>query len=111
MAITEVGNRRSTSEAIAAGLAVVDGGATKTLASVHALEAIQEGDLKECQHDRVTHVDPNNRPSFGFGNSSRDTCCSTTTLQVTAESKPSHLTTVELAQFYCQLRLCALWEP
>ena len=46
MAITEVGSRKSTSEAIAAGLAVVDGGATKTLASVHALEAIQDGNCK-----------------------------------------------------------------
>ena len=92
MAVTEVGNRKSTSEAIAAGLAVVDGGATKTLASVHALEAIQEGNLKKYQHDRVIHVDPSNRPSFGFGNSSRDTCCSTTTLQVSADSKPGHLT-------------------
>lgn len=73
MAITEVGNRKSTSEAIAAGLAVVDGGATKTLASVHALEAIQDGNLQKYQHDRVIHVDPSNRPSFGFGNSSRDT--------------------------------------
>ena len=91
-AVTEVGNRKSTSEAIAAGLAVVDGGATKTLASVHALEAIQEGNLKKYQHDRVIHVDPSNRPSFGFGNSSRDTCCSTTTLQVSADSKPGHLT-------------------
>eukprot|EP00435_Cladocopium_sp_Y103_P006967 s510_g2.t1 len=92
LAITDEAHRKSTSEAIAAGLAVVDGGATKTLASVHALEAIQEGNLQKYQHDRVIHVDPNNRPSFGFGNSSRDTCCSTTTLQVTADSKPGHLT-------------------
>ena len=64
--------------------------AAKTLASVHALEAIQEGNLQKYQHDRVI-LDPRNRPSFGFRNSSRDTCCSRTTLQVTADSKPCHL--------------------
>ena len=82
----------TTSEAIQAGYGIVDGGATRTLGSVHALEAVMEQNLKNHQESRVLKVDPNNTPSFGFGNSSRDTCCSTATMGITANSRPGELT-------------------
>ena len=84
-------SRMTTEEAIQQGYGVIDGGATKTLGSVHALEAIQNRNLEKYQDARILNIDTNNTPSFGFGNSSKDRCCSTATLQITANDRPGQL--------------------
>lgn len=52
----------TTSKAIQAGYGIVDGGATRTLGSVHALEVVMEQNLKNHQESRVLKVDPSNTP-------------------------------------------------
>ena len=41
--------------------------------------------------DRVHHVDVNDKPTFGFGNSSEGQCISTLHLGITADEKPGSL--------------------
>eukprot|EP00435_Cladocopium_sp_Y103_P060537 s526_g22.t1 len=74
----------TTEEAIEKGFGVIDGGATKTLGSIHALEAIAEENLRKHQNSRVLEVDTKNTPVFGFGNSSRDKCISTAKMKIEA---------------------------
>ena len=50
------------------GKAVVDCGVTKSLGSVQALERIMA-----LSKNGISEADTNNRPTFGFGNSSEDT--------------------------------------
>ena len=52
------------------GLGIVDCGATASLASIDAMEAIMKVNLEKCGRDRVT-VLPENRPTFKFGNGQR----------------------------------------
>ena len=73
----------STAEAVRTGKAVVDCGATKSLGSVTALENLLR--LSRHQHH---HVDTNDTPVFGFGNSSEDKCLSTLHLQIKADDQP-----------------------
>ena len=73
----------STADAVEAGKAVLDCGATKSLGSVVALENI----MKRSQHG-VSRVDVNDRPLFSFGNSSEDQCVSTLHLKVAAAGRP-----------------------
>ena len=82
----------TTAEAVKAGYGVIDGGATKTLGSTHALEAVMNLNVEKYQDGRVLQVNTSEKPSFGFGNSSRDTCCSTTTLKIMANDRPGELT-------------------
>lgn len=98
LGITDMNQRMTTDEAIKKGYGVIDGGATKTLASVYALEALQHQNIEKYQDDRVLRVDPNNTPSFGFGNSSKNKCCSTATLKITADQKPGELSVHALDQ-------------
>ena len=80
----EAQNRKvTTSEAMAAGKAVIDCGATKSLGSVRALENL----MKLSKHG-VCQVDTADRPVFGFGNSSEDRCVSTLRLKIQASEKP-----------------------
>eukprot|EP00435_Cladocopium_sp_Y103_P035779 s2053_g9.t1 len=81
----------STSEAIQKGFGILDGGATKTLGSVYALERLMELNQAKHGHDGIQGVDPQNTPTFGFGNSSRDTCLSTAQLSISAGNKPGVL--------------------
>eukprot|EP00435_Cladocopium_sp_Y103_P019595 s2606_g4.t1 len=78
----------STQMAVEQGKAVVDGGATKTLGSVVALEKILA--LNQYKHgaSRLAELDLDNRPTFGFGNSSKNQCVSTASLEVQADGKP-----------------------
>ena len=85
-------SRKSTEQAIAEGYGIVDGGATKTLGSVYAMEALVNANLKKHQDGRVLEVDVNNQPVFGFGNSSRDKCLSTTKMRISANQKDGVLT-------------------
>ena len=81
----------STREAVEQGKAVIDGGATKTLGSVTALEQVMA--LNQAKHGvhGVQQVDPSERPVFGFGNSSRDQCLSTAKVKITADQRPGSL--------------------
>jgi hypothetical protein len=82
---------RSTQEAVRAGCAVIDGGATRTLGSVEAIQAVMDLNASKHGDQRLKGVDVNNRPLFGFGNSSQDRCVSTANLGVTANQKPGLL--------------------
>ena len=68
-------------EALERGMGIVDCGATSSLASVDALEAIMKKNLANYGQDRV-EVNPNVRPTFKFGNGQRKECLSTVELQV-----------------------------
>ena len=76
-------SKPSTSDAVAAGKAVIDCGATKSIGSVQALEQ-----LMRLSPMGVSQVDTVDRPIFGFGNSSEDRCISTLHLNVQAGEKP-----------------------
>ena len=89
--VTNPEDRMTTSEAVRQGFGVIDGGATRTLGSVVALEAIAEKNRTNYKDDRIVDIDPKDTPAFGFGNSSQDTCCSTTTMKITAGDKPGFL--------------------
>lgn len=71
---TDDENRLTTSQ--------IDGGATRSIGSTYALSKVLE--LNESKHGRdgMRDLDLNDRPSFGFGNSSRDQCVSTVSLDV-----------------------------
>ena len=77
----------TTKEVVEQGKAVLDGGATRTLASVAALEKIMELNQVHKGHPGVSEVDLEDRPTFGFGNSSRNQCVSTAALQVSADGR------------------------
>ncbi len=77
----------STREAVEQGKAVVDGGATKTIGSVVAIEKIMNLNCGKKGHSGVSHLDLHDRPVFGFGNSSRDQCLSTAALEINADGQ------------------------
>ena len=84
MAMSTTSSTPTTAEAIEAGMAVVDGGATRTLGSVAAVEALLRRNLQQHGSSRLRDLDPQNRPVFGFGNSSENQCLSTCKIGVTA---------------------------
>ncbi|CAK9018302.1 CCHC-type domain-containing protein [Durusdinium trenchii] len=57
-------SRKSTEQAIAEGYGIVDGGATKTLGSVYAMEALVNANLRKHQDGGVLEVDVNNQPAI-----------------------------------------------
>ena len=77
----------STKEVMAQGKAIVDGGATRTIGSVEALSRVMELNEQARGKTGVTAVDMEDRPVFGFGNSSRDQCASTASLEVPLDGK------------------------
>ncbi|CAE7511973.1 unnamed protein product, partial [Symbiodinium pilosum] len=76
----------TTSEALNMGKAIIDCGATKSLGSVYALEKVMQ-----LSANGVNHVDVNDKPVFGFGNSSEDRCVSTLHLNLQAGGRPGQL--------------------
>ena len=82
---------KTTREAVREGYGVIDGGATKTLGSVEAIQAVMDMNKKKHGSNRVKSIDLDNKPTFGFGNSFQDTCISTADLQLTADSRPGAL--------------------
>ncbi|CAE7481400.1 unnamed protein product [Symbiodinium necroappetens] len=74
----------TTKEAIQDGYCVVDGGATRTLGSVKALEQLFKKNVERYGEDRVQSVDLKDRPTFGFGNSTEGQCLSSIHLGVNA---------------------------
>jgi len=66
----------TTSDVVKAGFGVLDGGATKTMASVAAIECLRSI-CRERELPGITKVDLSEKPTFGFGNSDRNQCVST----------------------------------
>ena len=81
----------TTEEAMRSGKAVVDGGATKTIASVTALEALMENNRKRNGTSGVHSLDPSERPIFSFGNSTSGQCLSTAHVNIRADSRAGRL--------------------
>ena len=69
LAMTAQSMPPTTLEAIHQGKAIIDGGATKTMASVYALEKLSQANMNKRGESGVAKVDGHNRPIFGFGNS------------------------------------------
>ena len=82
----------STQEAMRKGWCVVDGGATRTLGSVVALQSVVDQNTAMTGKTKILNVDPSRRPTFSFGNSSENTCSSTIELGVQAGNKEGKLT-------------------
>ena len=81
----------TTHEAMRQGKAVLDGGATKTLASLTAMERIMELNAQKRGDHGVQQVFLDERPTFGFGNSSTDRCLSTAALNISAGGREGQL--------------------
>ncbi|CAE7456417.1 unnamed protein product [Symbiodinium microadriaticum] len=77
----------STADAVEQGKAVIDGGATKTLASINAMEKIMQLNTMKKGNTGLLSVDLSERPIFGFGNGSEDRCSSTVQLRIDADQK------------------------
>eukprot|EP00435_Cladocopium_sp_Y103_P067611 s899_g30.t1 len=72
----------TTSQAVDQGKAVIDGGATRTIGSIAALERVAELNASKRGNTGIERLDFSERPIFGFGNSSKNRCASTASLQV-----------------------------
>ena len=81
----------STEQAIHEGKAVLDGGATRTMASAHALEKLTNLNQEKWGTPLVNKIDRHDRPVFGFGNSEKTKCVSTCHLKVPHEGQPLQL--------------------
>ena len=51
-------------EAVLQGYGIIGGGATKTLGSVHALEAVAAENYRKHQDDRIIDIDPSIKPQL-----------------------------------------------
>ena len=64
----------TTAHVVAQGKAVLDGGATRTIGSIEALENLANINVEKTGHTGIEKVDLSERPVFGFGNSSKNQC-------------------------------------
>lgn len=78
-------------DAIQAGKAIIDGGATATLGSVGAMEVLAQRNREVHGDDKMT-IDREQRPLFHFGNGASQRCLSTVQLGVQADEKQGELT-------------------
>ena len=81
----------TTLEAVKAGMAVIDGGATQTIGSVAAVEAVLQKNLRDHGDSRLRGVTTQGVPTFSFGNSTEDRCLSTARLGVSANGAPGEI--------------------
>ena len=81
----------TTQEAVQRGLAVIDGGATQTIGSVKALEAVLSRNLEKYGETRLRGVNFESPPTFSFGNSTENRCLSTARLGVQANGVSGEL--------------------
>ena len=82
----------TTQEAMKQGWCVVDGGATRTLGSLVAVQNVLDKNVEETGHTKLIKVDTERKPIFSFGNSSENQCMSTVELGVQARTKEGKLT-------------------
>ena len=90
MAAQEQGSL-TTAQAVALGRGVIDGGATKTIGSVYALERIMSLNQSKTGRTGVLSVDTEECPIFGFGNSTEERCVSTLALGLRADGRQGQL--------------------
>ena len=81
----------TTAEAVKNGWGVIDGGATRTLGSVQAIEAVMQVNAQKRGSTGVQAVDLANRPVFGFADSGEAQCISTIDLGLQANGSGGHL--------------------
>ena len=81
----------TTQQAMREGKAVIDGGATRTLGSVAAIEHLMEENARRDGDAGLAKLDTEQRPTFGFGNSSSDRCLSTVWMKIMAEGREGQL--------------------
>ncbi|CAE7764523.1 unnamed protein product, partial [Symbiodinium necroappetens] len=81
----------STDAAMRSGMAVIDSGATKTIGSVTAIEALMMKNKKKTGSDGIMSLDPDNKPVFSFGNSSVEKCISTAQVRLKAGGNEGRL--------------------
>jgi hypothetical protein len=81
----------TTAAAVAQGRGVIDGGATKTIGSVYALERIMSINQSKKGRTGVLAVDTKECPVFGFGNSTEERCVSTMALGLQADGRGGQL--------------------
>lgn len=81
----------TTREVMEQGKAIVDGGATRTIGSVEALARVVDLNEQMRGTTGIRAVDMSDRPVFGFGNSSRDRCSSTASIEVPLDGRLSTL--------------------
>ncbi|CAE7939838.1 unnamed protein product, partial [Symbiodinium necroappetens] len=74
------------------GWCVVDGGATRTLGSLVAVQNVIDRNTAETGDTKILKVDTERKPIFSFGNSSENQCMSTIELGVQAGVKEGKLT-------------------
>ena len=74
------------SDAIRMGKGVIDSGATATLGSVSALEALGENNRQKFGSDRIS-IDTETAPVFKFGNNGTTSCLSTAHVKVNCGEK------------------------
>lgn len=86
-----VRERVTSEQAMLQGKAILDGGATRTLGSVAAVERLMELNQQRKGDTGLRHVDSEQRPVFGFGNSSSDRCLSTAWMHVEAGGRGGEL--------------------
>jgi len=80
------------SKALHEGKAIIDGGATSTLASVAALERVGLLNYQKYGQHRYEVRPPDaDCPTFTFGNGERKRCCSAVDLEVPLDTKMSTL--------------------
>eukprot|EP00435_Cladocopium_sp_Y103_P051939 s94_g16.t1 len=89
---------KSTRDAVMSGYGVIDGGATRTLGSVTAIQSVMDINKNKYGEHGITNVDVSNKPTFGFGNSSQNQCISTAQLKIKANDKPGTLQIHALSQ-------------
>ncbi|CAE7812497.1 unnamed protein product [Symbiodinium sp. CCMP2456] len=81
----------TTQEAVRRGMCVIDGGATQTIGSIEALEAVLEQNRRRHGASRLKGINSENPPVFSFGNSTENRCCSTAKIEVSANGKPGEI--------------------
>ena len=81
----------TTSQVVQQGKAVLDGGATRTLGSVVALERVMEINQEKNGASGLASLNLTDRPVFGFGNSTTNQCVSTAAMKIEADGKEGHV--------------------
>ncbi|CAE7474699.1 unnamed protein product, partial [Symbiodinium sp. KB8] len=81
----------TTAEAVQDGWGVIDGGATRTLGSVQAIEAVMQKNMNKRGQSGIKGVDVENRPVFGFADSGEARCVSTVDLGLQANGQDGKL--------------------
>ena len=72
-------------------MGIIDSGATSSLGSIDAMEAVVQQNLEKGGDTKV-EVDLSHRPVFRFGNGMSKTCVSTATVQMEAGNKNGQMT-------------------